>query len=365
MKAKRFVFMFLVLILVFAAQGLFAQNYPEKKNFAGETQAHQFRPHSGDKAEISHFFDFFVRNYRNPEVIYPLLAENSLTSNEVELYYKKILQYRSLNLVSADIEKLYSVLQADAFNNFRAIARFKFVGTDNYGRLIEHTDYLGLAKTGRGANDWKAWGVVWRDSGIDVSPAELVQFQMPNSGEEICVMETDAGVIKLRLFPDQVPKTVHNFKVLAKLGFYNNMPFLRVFDNFMIQCGSLDMTPIFELSSFGPMFEDEFSRDLYNFRGALCMGNAGPNTNGNQIYIVQSPEIDPEYLDLSALPLNVEDKYREVGGRAYLDNRYTVFGQVFEGIEAVDTIARQEADEEGRPNDNPIAIRSVKFETYY
>jgi len=132
----------------------------------------------------------------------------------------------------------------------------------------------------------------------------------------------------------------------------------------MIQGGALDETPEFELSSYGRLFEDEFSRDLYNFRGALCMGNAGPNTNGNQIYIVQSPVVADEYLELSALPLNVEEKYMEVGGRAYLDMRYTVFGQVFDGIEIIDRIARQPADDNGRPTGQPIKILTVTFEAY-
>ncbi len=332
--------------------------------YTEETQLSQFRPHGGDKGEINDIMAEFVKNIKDTEKTEKMLAKDSSTIKVMNEYIKELARYNEIKIIGSTVEKLYNVSGYNAYNNYRAIVKFKFLGFTEDKKVIEKTDYLGLAKLGKDPSDWKFWGVVWEDSGIDVSDVRLIQLEKPSPGEEVCIMTTEAGVIKMRLFPEKAPKSVKNFKELAAQGFYDNMPFLRVYDNFMIQGGALDGSEQEGYCIYGKYFEDEFSRELFNFRGALCMGNVGPNTNGNQIYIVQSPIVDQEYLDLSALPLNVEAKYQEIGGRAYLDMRYTVFGHVFEGIEAVDKIAKQEADEDGKPIKDPMKILKIEFVKY-
>lgn len=334
------------------------------RDYSKEMQANQFRPHGGDKQEVNDFFAALVKNIKTAAEVAKLIASDSASKAAALNYTRGLSKYDDLKVVAATVEKLYTVTQADAYTNYRAIGKLKFVGQRKDGKLIERTDYLGLAKLGKGPNAWKLWGVIWQDSGIDVSDASLAQLDLPKKGDEICVMTTDAGVIKMRLFPDKAPKAVQNFKALAQKGYYDNQPFLRVYNDFMIQGGALDGTKEYEHSSFGKLFEDEFSRDLFNFRGAVSMGNVGPNTNGNQFFIVQSPKVSQEYLDLGALPLNAEAKYKEIGGRAYLDMRYTVFGQVFEGMEAVDKIAIQKADDDGKPVENPMKILKIELQKY-
>ena len=356
---KRFI-PFLAAVLLAAAPAAFAA----PKDYVKEVQANQFRPHGGDKQEVADFFAALVKGLKNPAEVAKLTAGDSASLAGASEYAKGLAQFEEVKAVATSVEKLYTVKGADAYTNYRAIGKFKFVGRQKDGKLIERTDYLGLAKLGKEAGDWKLWGVVWQDSGIDVSDASLAQLDKPKSGEEICVMTTEAGTIKMRLFPDKAPKTVQNFKALAQQGYYNNTPFLRVYPNMMIQGGALDGTKEYEHSSYGRLFEDEFSRDLFNFRGALSMGNVGPNTNGNQFFIVQDPKGNQEYLDLASLPLNAEAKYKEIGGRAYWDNRYTVFGQAFEGMEVVDKIATQKADDDGKPLENPMKILKVEFVKY-
>jgi len=333
-------------------------------DYTKETQVNQFRPHSGDRAEIDAFFAGLITMRTNASEIDKLLAPDSAGKEEMKAYLAGWTQYKDIKIVETKVEKLYTASDYDAYSKFRAIVKCKYLGFTHDNKVIEKTDYIGLAKLGKETTDWKLWGVVWKDSGIDVSDVELFQLEKPRKGEEICVMTTEAGVIKMRLFPDKAPKTVKNFKELALQGHYNNVAFHRVINDFMIQGGALDGSGEEDFSIYGGFFEDEFNRDLFNFRGALAMGNAGPNTNGNQFYIVQSPKVDQEYLDLSALPLNAEAKYKEIGGRAYLDNRHTVFGQVFEGMEAVDKIAAQKTDDNAKPLQNAIKILKIEFVKY-
>ena len=116
-------------------------------------------------------------------------------------------------------------------------------------------------------------------------------------------IETNKGTIKLKLFYDQAPITVSNFVNLSNRGYYNNLNFHRVIDDFMIQGGCPQGT-----GTGGPgyQFADEFHPDLkHDKAGILSMANAGPGTNGRQYFITHL-----------ATP--------------WLDNNHTVFGEVID-----------------------------------
>ncbi len=123
-------------------------------------------------------------------------------------------------------------------------------------------------------------------------------------------LHTNAGAIVLDLHDEDAPKTVENFRKLAGDGFYDGLIFHRVIPDFMIQGGCPEGT-----GTGGPgyTFEDEFN-DHKVVRGALAMANAGPNTNGSQFFIVTT------------------------ASAPWLDGKHTVFGQVVEGMDAVDAI---------------------------
>ena len=70
-----------------------------------------------------------------------------------------------------------------------------------------------------------------------VDTTEILQAQMPEEGEEIAVITTSKGVVKMRFFPEEAPKAVENFKTLAKKGYYNGLLFHRVIEDFMVQTG--------------------------------------------------------------------------------------------------------------------------------
>jgi cyclophilin family peptidyl-prolyl cis-trans isomerase len=143
-------------------------------------------------------------------------------------------------------------------------------------------------------------------------------------------LQTNAGPITVEFFDDDAPKTVENFRKLAGEGFYDGLIFHRVIPEFMIQGGCPQGT-----GTGGPgyEFEDEFN-DHKVVRGALAMANAGPDTNGSQFFIVTTP----------AAP--------------WLDGKHTVFGEVIDGMDAVDTIEKSDTDARDKPVE-PKTIEKV------
>ena len=142
-------------------------------------------------------------------------------------------------------------------------------------------------------------------------------------------LHTNHGPIRVELFDGDAPKTVENFRKLASDGFYDGLVFHRVIRDFMIQGGCPQGT-----GTGGPgyTFEDEIN-DHKIVRGALAMANAGPNTNGSQFFIVTS----------DAAP--------------WLDGKHTVFGQVTDGMGAVDAIESQPTGAGDRPAQDAVIER--------
>lgn len=182
-----------------------------------------------------------------------------------------------------------------------------------------------------------------------------------NAGEVLVEMKTTLGPIKIKLFPEQAPKTVENFLGHAKSGYYNGIIFHRVITDFMIQGGDPTGTGMGGESIWGGSFEDEFSQELFNFRGALSMANAGPNTNGSQFFIVQmsnSPADMVNQMKKAGYPEEAVQYYAENGGTPWLDHKHTVFGQVVEGMDIVDNIANVAKDGRDKPKED-VKIESI------
>lgn len=180
--------------------------------------------------------------------------------------------------------------------------------------------------------------------------------------EKLVEMKTSMGTIKIKLFPDQAPKAVENFVTHSEEGYYDGLKFHRVINDFMIQGGDPEGTGMGGESIWGKPFEDEFSPELFNLRGALSMANAGPNTNGSQFFIVQNKALDPAYeekLKSAGFPEKIIDAYMKNGGTPNLDQVHTVFGQVIEGMDVVDDIASVETGEQDAPKKDVI-IESIK-----
>ena len=179
----------------------------------------------------------------------------------------------------------------------------------------------------------------------------------------VAVIKTNHGEMKIQLFPEQAPKTVANFVALAKSAYYDGVIFHRIIKDFMIQGGDPTGTGMGGESSFGGSFQDEFSEELYNLRGALSMANAGPDTNGSQFFIVQTPEIPyaKKELERGGWPAPIAEAYAENGGTPHLDRRHTVFGQLVDedSYKVLDEIANVEVGAQDKPLED-VVIETVE-----
>jgi len=192
-----------------------------------------------------------------------------------------------------------------------------------------------------------------------------LQLKEITTGDTVAVMHTSMGDIKIKLFPKEAPKTVENFTTHAKNGYYNGLIFHRVIKDFMIQGGDPTGTGMGGESIWGRSFEDEFDPALHNLRGALSMANAGPNTNGSQFFIVQASEVPAHLLSQmaqmpEAFPETAVNAYKELGGTPWLDFRHTVFGQVIEGMDVVDSIANVKVAAQDKPV-NDVIIETIEI----
>ncbi|MHC5248028.1 peptidylprolyl isomerase [Enterococcus sp. LJL120] len=175
---------------------------------------------------------------------------------------------------------------------------------------------------------------------VDLDSLELPQLTTEiAANEDVVDMVTSMGTIKMKLFPDLAPKAVENFMTLAKDGYYDGIIFHRVINDFMIQAGDPTGTGSGGESIWGEGFGVEKSNQLYNIRGALAMANTGAaNSNGSQFFIVQNSDDVTKGLSSSSKPAAIFEAYKN-GGYPYGDGKYTVFGQVIEGMDVVDAIA--------------------------
>ena len=195
------------------------------------------------------------------------------------------------------------------------------------------------------------------------------QLNMPVKGDKIAIMTTNRGVIKIKLFDKECPKTVENFATHAKNGYYEGIIFHRVIKDFMIQGGDPTGTGRGGESIWGRSFADEFDINLHNVRGALSMANAGPNTNGSQFFIVQAGSVDDslmgqmEAIGDKMFPADAIEDYKKVGGTPWLDFKHSVFGQVYEGMDVVDAIADTRVDMLDKPFED-VVIEKIEISEF-
>lgn len=136
---------------------------------------------------------------------------------------------------------------------------------------------------------------------------------------------TNRGDFTIQFYPKEAPLAVNSFIYLARRGWFDNIPFHRVIPDFVVQTGDPSGTG---MGNPGYAFNNEISPALkFDKEGVVGMANAGPNTNGSQIFITYSAQ--PQ-----------------------LDGLYTIFGQVTSGMDVLKSLVEREV-EIGSPNAEP------------
>jgi cyclophilin family peptidyl-prolyl cis-trans isomerase len=156
------------------------------------------------------------------------------------------------------------------------------------------------------------------------------EFQIDLAKKYEARLDTNHGTITIDLEPERSPQTVNNFVFLAREGFYDGVIFHRVVPGFVIQGGDPTGTG---RGDAGYKFRDELEGPGDYNRGVVAMANAGPNTNGSQFFIC---------LEKVGLP-----------------HAYSIFGEVTDGMDAVDAIAALPTRAE-KPTEDAV-IRSIKI----
>ncbi len=189
-------------------------------------------------------------------------------------------------------------------------------------------------------------------------------------------LETTKGNIVIRLY-DETPLHRDNFIRLVSDKYYDSILFHRVIHGFMIQTGdpeSKHANPGDPLGFGGPSYKipAEIHPELIHKKGALAAARQGDAVNplkessGSQFYIVQGkpfslPQLEAMERTGQHTPFTEAQKltYTTVGGTPHLDTGYTVFGEVVEGIEVVDSIADVATDNRNRPVEDIRIIRAT------
>lgn len=194
----------------------------------------------------------------------------------------------------------------------------------------------------------------------------------PFSKEKLVEIKTDLGTIVVKLY-DSTPLHRDNFIKLVKQGFYDSLLFHRVIDGFMIQGGdptskNADSTAMLGNGEApGDMIPAEFKNNLIHKKGALAMArtdNPAKASSNCQFYIVQGKPCSDTLLNQVECSIrqggnilfsytDAQRKiYKTIGGTPFLDQNYTVFGEVVKGLDVIDKIAAVPRDQNDRPLKN-------------
>ncbi|MEM9931166.1 MAG: peptidylprolyl isomerase [Bacteroidota bacterium] len=181
----------------------------------------------------------------------------------------------------------------------------------------------------------------------------------------LVLIETPEGDMIAEIY-DSTPLHQDNFVKLIEQNYYDSLLFHRVIEGFMIQGGDPDSRNAPAggmLGTGGPGYtvKAEFQDSLAHVKGALAAArtnNPQKRSSGSQFYIVQGRPVSAQDLNQKEgrnrfrYPSHVRDRYAELGGTPFLDQEYTVFGQVIEGLDVIDRIAGVATNSANRPDED-------------
>lgn len=201
-------------------------------------------------------------------------------------------------------------------------------------------------------------------------PAPVAKKVVKLPGTRIKIT-TDSGVMIIRLY-DKTPQHRDNFIKLANEHFFDSLLFHRVIQGFMIQGGDPQSKyaqpgQMLGMGDVGYTIPAEFDTSLFHKKGALAAArtpNPAKASSGCQFYIVQGNKQTDNDLNNTEIGKGIKysaqqrNTYKTIGGVPFLDQDYTVFGEVESGLNIIDKIASVPK----APGDRPIGDVRMKIE---
>lgn len=209
-----------------------------------------------------------------------------------------------------------------------------------------------------------------KNSGKDFSDPTLVQRQLPADDTPVAVFETTLGTFKAVIYQDKAPEFCQYFKDLVKQGYYDDTYVFSVQKDVYFLGGSKAADGTDTDDTDKTTFENEISADLWPFKGAL-IAFGGKNdkfissqVSGSRIMFVGSVEFTDEFKkELAGASDNSEinQAFEEMGGVPNFTKQYTIFGQVYDGMDVYEKICASEPT----GADSPRPSSEIKFTKVY
>jgi peptidyl-prolyl cis-trans isomerase B (cyclophilin B) len=206
----------------------------------------------------------------------------------------------------------------------------------------------------------------------DNAEAFLREYFKKNSERKI-KLTTRLGEIKFRLYED-TPVHSANFLMLVKRDYFNNTEFTRVVENFVVQGGNNDKESeeIKRLLIGTYKLDPEFRKNHFHKRGALAMARSYKNnpemkSSAYNFYFVQGQTYnEPQLLSIEreediTIPANERQVYKTTGGTPHLDNKHTIFGEIYEGFDVLEAMSKVKTDGNQWPK-KPLVMQAEVIE---
>lgn len=210
---------------------------------------------------------------------------------------------------------------------------------------------------------------------FDYNKADLLQLKTPSDNAPVAVFETDKGVFKAVLYPDEAPKCVDYFIGLVKKGYFDGTYVCEVQDSVYFIGGSKSDSGEQTDDTDTTAIDQEITPNLWPFRGALMSyGPRGGSAtkkkvmSGSRILFVNSVEFTKEFkeeMDSMGGNEKIISAFKNLGGVPNFSQQYTTFGQVFDGFDVYDKISKVKVnnDKDLKPKEK-ITFKKVYMSTY-
>ena len=227
---------------------------------------------------------------------------------------------------------------------------------------------LFYACTGRSKND------------IDYTDAKVIQMDEPADDGPVVVFETNKGTFKAVLFPDEAPNYCKFFTGLVEKGYYDGTYVSMVQDGVYFIGGTKQADGQTTSDTDTTTIEAEYSKNLWPLKGALCaytqeQGHLFSKKKVSNSYLLfvdnydlteeEQAELDSKLADSNNIPEDITDAFEKYGGVLNFSQQYTVFGQVYDGLDIYDEICGTDvADSETLKPREDIQFTKVYMSTY-